>query len=157
MNQEVFDFLLTAYEINEYTTSGKIQQIVRVLSFSASAIAFILAKIGLYPLVSFILGIVFSAVWCVFTIVHIIQVIRDWKDRLYDGKIQWNAIAILGCVYSFIAAGAFFILAKIGFYHLASLIMGIACGAVGSISLIVYLVQAIVEWIEMYHNEHNEK
>ena len=157
MNQEVFDFLLTAYEINEYTTSGKIQQIVRVLSFSASAIAFILAKIGLYPLVSFILGIVFSAVWYVFTIVHIIQVIRDWKDRLYDGKIQWNAIAILGCVYSFIAAGAFFILAKIGFYHLASLIMGIACGAVGSISLIVYLVQAIVEWIEMYHNEHNEK
>ena len=157
MNQEIFDFLLTANDINEYSISGKIQQIVRVLSFSASITAFILAKIGLYPLISFILGIVFSAVWCAFTIVHIIQVIRDWKERLYDGKIQWNAIAILGCVYSFGAAGAFFILAKIGFYNLASLIIGIACSAVGVVFLIMYIVQAIVEWIEMYRNEHNEK
>ncbi len=153
MDQELFDLFHTAYDINEYTVSGKIQQVVRVISFCASITFFILTKIGLYPLVSCILGFVCIAVWCVFKIVHIIQTIREWKDTLYDGKIQWNAIAQVVCVYSFSAAIAFFVLAKINFYPLVSFILGLVSVAVLCVSLIVHIIQVIREWRELYHYE----
>ena len=80
INQDLFDFILTAHDINAYTVSGRIQWWVRALSFSAAGAFFILWRLEYYPFFSLISGIVCGAVWVVFVIIHIVQVVRELRE-----------------------------------------------------------------------------